>query len=344
MYPNTIFHYHKDLKPFTASRLKYLREQVSRLKKIKLPEQRSKEWFEMRENKITASDIATALDESKYQRDYVLLKKKVTKDRKFISNKAMEWGVKYEEIAVKIYEYRNSMKVLEYGCIQSHYKASDGITDDGIMLEIKCPSSRKITGIIPSYYWCQVQTQLEVCELDRCDFLECKLEEYKNRDEYESDIFENNKFYNSLGMEKGVIVEYFNKVSKKLTFDYSELGIMGDDIDTFIKNSKDSRKSNSDLIYSTVCYWKLVQISCIPIYRNQEWFNEKLPTLKEFWNDVEKYRKLSLKELEKYIEIKKKRKKKEVNKYKDTKISSYYSLVNDDKKDKKLDNIFCDLG
>ena len=97
MYPNTIFHYHKDLKPFTASRLKYLREQVSRLKKIKLPEQRSKEWFEMRENKITASDIATALDESKYQRDYVLLKKKVTKDRKFISNKAMEWGVKYGE-------------------------------------------------------------------------------------------------------------------------------------------------------------------------------------------------------------------------------------------------------
>ena len=77
MHPNTIFHYHKDLKPFTPARLKYLRDQVSRLKQIKLPVQRSKEWFEMRENKITASDIATALDESKYQRDYVLLKKKV---------------------------------------------------------------------------------------------------------------------------------------------------------------------------------------------------------------------------------------------------------------------------
>ena len=90
-------------------------------------------------------------------------------------------GVKYEEVAVMIYEQRNSMKVFEYGCIPHPVydfigASPDGITDSGIMLEIKCPSSRKITGVIPSYYWCQVQTQLEVCELDRCDFLECKLE------------------------------------------------------------------------------------------------------------------------------------------------------------------------
>ena len=283
----TVFNYHKDLKPFTPARLEYLRNQVKRLKKIILPQQRSKEWFEMRENKITASDIATALDESKYQRDYVLLKKKVTKDRKFISNSAMEWGVKYEEVAVKIYEYRNSMTVLEYGCIpHPHYNyigaSPDGITDDGIMLEIKCPSSRKITGIIPSYYWCQVQTQLEVCELDRCDFLECKLEEYDSREEYESDNYNNNTFYSSLNMEKGVIVEFFNKDNKKYVFDYSDVGILGKDIDNYVEECKNKRVSEDNLIFSTVCYWKLVQISCIPIYRNQEWFNAKIPTLRNF--------------------------------------------------------------
>ena len=157
---STIFHYHKDLKPFTKSRLRYLRSQVKRLKKIKIPEQRTKEWYEARENKITASDIATAINESKYQKDYVLLKKKVTRDRKFISNAAMEWGVKYEEVAVMIYEQRNKTKVYEYGCLPHPVydfigASPDGITDDGIMLEIKCPSSRKITGVIPHYYWCQ---------------------------------------------------------------------------------------------------------------------------------------------------------------------------------------------
>jgi len=39
--------------------------------------------------------------------------------------------------------------------------------------------------------------------------LECKLEEYDSRDEYESDNYNDNTFYNSLNMEKGVIVEFF---------------------------------------------------------------------------------------------------------------------------------------
>jgi len=315
----TIFNYNKDLKPFTKSRSRYLKSQVKRLKKIKQPEQRTEAWFDMRENKITASDIATALDESKYQRDYVLLKKKVTKDRKFISNSAMEWGVKYEEVAVKIYEYRNKTSIVEYGCLPHPiYKwigaSPDGITDDGIMLEIKCPSSRKITGDIPSYYWCQVQTQLEVCELDRCDFLECKFKEYDNRDDYENDNFEGDTFYNKMGMEKGVIVEFFNKINKKYVFDYSNVSIRGVDIDNFIKECKKKRECEDNLIFSTVCYWELVQISCIPIYRNQEWFNAKIPKLKKFWDDVIEYRNKSSKELENYINLKKKVKKKKKKK------------------------------
>ena len=122
----------------------------------------------------------------------IMFVKKVTKDRKFVSNRAIDSKLKHEDVAIKIYEYRNKTSVFEYGCIpHPHYKwigaSPDGITDDGVMLEIKCPSSRPITGEIPSHYWCQVQTQLEVCELDRCDFLEVKLEEYKSREEYEND-------------------------------------------------------------------------------------------------------------------------------------------------------------
>ena len=37
----------------------------------------------------------------------------------------------------------------------------DGITPDGVMLEIKCPLSREIKGIPPIYYWQQMQQQLD---------------------------------------------------------------------------------------------------------------------------------------------------------------------------------------
>ena len=133
----------------------------------------------------------------------------------FPSNAAIDWGVKYEEVAVQIYEYRNSVNVVEYGCIKHpNYDwlgaSPDGITDDGVMLEIKCPSSRAITGVIPSYYWCQVQGQLEVCELDRCDFLECKL---KNtwEEEYLADNYEGDYSRNNLNFEKGVVMEFYDR-------------------------------------------------------------------------------------------------------------------------------------
>ena len=305
---STKFFYHNELQPFTPTRLQFLREQVERLKKMPQPDQRTEEWYAMREERITASDFATALHRSKYQKQYELLKKKVIKDRKFITNAAMSWGIKYEEVAVMIYEYRNSVKVVEYGCIKHPIydflgASPDGITDDGIMLEIKCPSSREITGVIPDYYWCQVQGQLEVCELDRCDFLECKLEEYSSREEYEKDNYNGNFFLNEMGMEKGAIVEYFNKVSKSYKYQYLPLGLSGEELDNAIKeNKKRILSENEDLLFSSVDYWRLIQISCIPIYRNQIWFYESLPIFKELWDKILYFREKDRKELDEYIE------------------------------------------
>ena len=55
----------------------------------------------------------------------------------------------------------------------------------GRMLEIKCPLTRKIKTsgevdgeICPHYYYCQVQQQLECCDLEYCDFWQCSLQEF----------------------------------------------------------------------------------------------------------------------------------------------------------------------
>ena len=302
----TKFYYHKDLKPFTSSRLKYLREQVQRLKGVKQPEQRTEAWYAMREERITASDFATALDVSPYQRDYTLLWKKVTRSRKFSTNSAILWGVKYEDVAIQVYEHRNKTTVREYGCIEHPNlpwlgASPDGITDDGVMVEIKCPSSRPITGVIPSYYWCQVQGQLEICELDRCDFLECKLEEY-SAEEYYADNYEGNYFYSSLGMEKGAVVEFFKVESKSKFFAYVPIGLNREELEEWVRNEKSKYDDDDNVIYAGITYWKLTQVSCIPIYRNQEWFNEVTPKFQSFWDLVLRFREEGVDACKKYID------------------------------------------
>jgi putative phage-type endonuclease len=297
-----IFNYDKDLPKVTPLKEEYLKNQVLTLKNIFQPEQTSKEWYEMRSNMLTASDWGTVLGENHYSNSNEVLKKKCGDDN-FVTNAAMIWGNKYEEVAVLIYKNRNNVDVLEFGCLRHPSipflgASPDGITPDGIMLEIKCPTSRKITGIPPRYYWCQVQGQLEVCELDRCDFLECALKEYESETDYLNDHFENNYKLNKFGNEKGVVVEFFKKDSKSFYFDYSPVCIINDELaDWKNKIIEKHTANNSNIMYSSFSYWHLEEVSCIPIYRNQEWFNEAKVILGEFWNKVLKYRELGLAKL-----------------------------------------------
>ena len=126
--------------------------------------------------------------------------KKCGVEEPFTPGAAIIHGVKYEDVAISIYEKRNRVNVKEYGCIPHPTIPFLGASPDGIcyydsenkeyigrMLEIKCPKSRKLNGFVPEYYLAQVQGQLEVCDLEYCDFLECNIEEVS-----EQDFFNNN--------------------------------------------------------------------------------------------------------------------------------------------------------
>ena len=298
---DTKFHYHKDMSKVTETKQKFLRKQVIKLKSIPQPEQKSKEWYDFRDLRITASDFGYALN-----KEADVLKKKVILDRTFFTGNAIKWGIKYEKIALLIYEHRNNVKVGEFGCISHPIHdflgaSPDGITDDGVMVEIKCPYTRIISGT-PSYeYWCQVQGQLEVCELDRCDFLECKLSEY-SREEYLEDNYNGDYFYNSNGMEKGTLLEFFNVSEKKNFYIYMPIGMSIEEIDKFAINEKKKFENDSNIIYCGIDYWKLDKVSCIPIYRNQEWWNDvALPSLTNLWNTILHFRKEGIDAMNNYI-------------------------------------------
>ena len=290
------FIYHSELEVPDEERLKYLREQVKKLSQIPQPIQRSVEWHNMRSNMITASDWAAALGKNKYSPRVKLLRAKCGEKQSFFGGH-MKHGVKYEPVANMIYEYRNKVKVIEFGLIPhptiSYLGASpDGITEDGIMLEIKCPPKREITGIPPEYYWIQVQGQLEVCGLDRCDFLECDIKEFDDEDDYFNDNYE--------GYEKGIILVFLDKSlsENNISYEYSSINITREEYELWEEEVKERLKSeNKNKICIAVDFWYLNDVSCVPIYRDIKWFADNLPILDKFWKDVLHYREKGIDEL-----------------------------------------------
>lgn len=177
----------------------------------------------------------------------------------FKGNIATRHGQKYEDVASNIYSLLFNKKILEFGLLKHndlHWLGAspDGITEDGIMLEIKCPYRRNITGIAPFYYWVQVQLQLEVCDLTFCDFLECILDQSELQYTTLSKFLE----IETIGFEVKDIFDKFGDQKKK--FDLNE--------DTFLKKGiflrqSVKRKDKSEIDYDTdfVYYYPPYQIS-----------------------------------------------------------------------------------
>ena len=130
----------------------------------------------MRENMITASDIASALGENHYETPDALVKKKVLRTQ-FRGNAATAHGTLLEPLVRDLYDQRTGRKSHEIGLVQHREypwlgASPDGVTEDGLLIEIKCPLTRKIEPKVPKHYWPQVQLQLEITDLDECDFVQ----------------------------------------------------------------------------------------------------------------------------------------------------------------------------
>ncbi len=218
-----------------------LNNHFNKLKDLPQPAQRSQEWYDYRFNRITASDMAAAVDLNPYEPVESFILKKCDPNFPFRDNATVFHGKKYEPTATMIYEHIYNTRVFEFGALPSDKYTFLGASPDGIsskytldnkfsdrlgtMLEIKCPVSREIHtsgktmgDICPFYYYCQVQQQLICCELDVCDFWQCKLSEYKNRKEYlEDDCSDCSNTEGNNGtkikidnrLKKGIILEFY---------------------------------------------------------------------------------------------------------------------------------------
>ena len=350
-----------------------LEKHFQKLKNLPQPEQRTKEWFDYRFNRITASDTAAAIDLNPYEPVESFILKKCDSSYKFLDNQNVYHGKKYEPIATLIYEHIYNNKVIEFGALPSDKYDLLGASPDGIcscktldnkfsdrlgrMLEIKCTvvremyTSGKIAGhICPYYYYCQVQQQLECCDLDDCDFWQCKIIEYKNRQSYLIDECNNTQHTietNNETMEidplikKGLILKFLPKnfipefdgdsIEWKSKFIYpNKLNMTEIEYDDWAINIlSDWHQLYPELektfYYEKIVYWKLEKSHNVLIKRDNNFFLKILPILKNTWEKVVYYRQ-NIDKLDELRDIIKKRSK--YTKF-DTNIKINNNLVND---------------
>jgi putative phage-type endonuclease len=125
---------------------------------------------------ITASDAASAIGESRYESEDSFVKKKVMRT-KWAGNAATAHGTLLEPLVRDLYDKKYNRKSHEIGLVQHREypwlgASPDGVTENGILVEIKCPMTRKIEAKVPKHYWPQVQLQLEITDLEECDFVQ----------------------------------------------------------------------------------------------------------------------------------------------------------------------------
>lgn len=313
----------EDKKP--DENLKRLRAKVKALQKKneQCPEQRTPEWYNARNTRITASEVASCLYKSrsaceayvkefnisnfKYKdteplnhyetrEDYIIKKcsafygENVFKDTIYTL-----WGKKYEEVANRLYCQLNNTTVIEFG-LMPHPRlkwlgaSPDGITPDGIMLEIKCPKSRKIDETcVPLHYWTQTQLQMETVGLDLCDFFECEIEELEDEQQFIDQQIDPNY------QAKGIIFQIQNSGTDP-KFIYPPIEIK--ETDEYLNWKTTMLNERQDIF---PIYFFIKKYHNQRVKRSPEWFANIRDDVKRTWDLIMKLQ-ANREEFEKYKE------------------------------------------
>jgi putative phage-type endonuclease len=113
-----------------ADKKKYI-DRMNELLKRPQPPQKSKEWFDLRQNMITASNIARIIGDDPYGNPSQQLEEKC-RGSDHMDNIYTYHGKKYELIAQQYYSITNNVELKEYGIIQHDTHKFLGASPDGI--------------------------------------------------------------------------------------------------------------------------------------------------------------------------------------------------------------------
>lgn len=269
------------------NKVKREREQLKILQELPAVAQRSQEWFDLRKERLTASDAYKVVQDKRGDRERLLRDKAFPENARFVSTTATEWGKMFEPMALRMYQARRfNIDVHDFGLIphptMSCFGASpDGINALGVMIEIKCPYSRIIErGKVPTHYMIQMQGQMAVCGLSECDYIECQLCQHSSMDGF---VYAARKC--AYPADYGIVIKVAKNSINSDEYKYSPNCVdVADTLKWYDNYQKQSASSKTDS--QDVVFWTLVQIQVQRVQFNQTEWNVMVPKIEQFWGDV----------------------------------------------------------
>jgi len=292
----------KDNSPELLKQVEHLQitKRIEELRATPQPKQRTPEWYAFRNGLLSASNLWKVFGSEAQINSIIYEKCRPMNEHSNYGHTNLEsslhWGVKYEPLAIMIYENMFSAKIEEFGCIQHSKYSFLGASPDGIvteptssrygrMLEIKNIVNRDITGIPKEEYWIQTQIQMETCNLNECDFLETRFLEYNDAA----------TFYTDREHEyKGVILHFIPIQSFENSapiYKYMPIEVICDleTVEKWVQQCKNECREQGLVLLNTL-YWYLEEFSCVLIERNRHWFAAAIPRIQEIWDIILKER------------------------------------------------------
>ena len=283
-----------------ALEIQEYRKELKVLLQLPLMKQRTEEWYEARKTRLTASDLSDAIKGGNGSIKLAKKKANIIVDTiNYNAIPALKWGTMFEPMATRCYSQKmNNIEIHDFGLVcdteNEHFGASpDGINELGIMLEIKCPYSRKIVdGVIPEKYKMQIQGQLAVCKLKECDYIECVFKSLESVDEYLA-------LDGDGGEKHGIIAEYYNPKGEYVYY-YSEPNQTPKEcVDEMCNHSngddeRSERIRSEKLKFSKYTYWRLDEMIIQRVVFNADMWKTIVPKINTFWESVEEYKLLPI--------------------------------------------------
>lgn len=166
--------------------------------------QRTPDWYAQGKRVLTASEFATLFKTPRAVSQMVLSKSATEEEAAAAAAAAaatpprlacmtcemgpFDWGIRFEPVVKQVLQERWGATIVEAGRLVHPKDPLLAASPDGLileaadparvgrLLEIKCPITRAVGEGVPFEYWCQMQIQMEVTDIDECEYVEVKIQ------------------------------------------------------------------------------------------------------------------------------------------------------------------------
>jgi hypothetical protein len=187
----------------------------------------------------------------------------------------------YEDVAAAVYRHMTGQRLYDFGLIQHptcpYFGASpDGIAENGVLVEFKCPWRRKIDGSLPPQYHVQILGQLDCTLLQECDYVEVKIVEMPSEQLFWQQFEERRES----DAYKGIVAEKPGQV-----YEYSgDPRASEPSLRAWLLARRVSRA------FSKFHFWKVERVHVKRVYQDRAAMDGVLRDLAPVWANVLRYR------------------------------------------------------